>query len=170
MASAYCSHVLSESSRYLIWIGSDQEKTFGPTISSLIKRNLGPERMTLWDSKKRGMINGLFWIDCCMPHFIVGGRPDVMKLIREAYQLWGAEVVFITSNLQGNREMMEGCKLEGIPAVVRFFLVFEHEIFWVLYRERFGTSDLVLELLILLFLFIGRINSFFFFFFCNRCT
>ena len=56
MASVDCSHILIETSRYLIWIGSDQEKTFGPTISSLIKRNLGPERMTLWDSKKRGMI------------------------------------------------------------------------------------------------------------------
>ena len=52
-----------------------------------------------------------------------------MKLIREAYQSWGAEVVFITSNLQGNREMMEGCKLEGIPAFVRFFLVFGHDFF-----------------------------------------
>ena len=126
MATTYCSHVLSECSRYLIWIGSDQEKTFGPTISSLIKRNLGPERMTLWDSKKRGMINEWFWIDCCMSvhYFVVGGRPDVMKLIREAYQSWGAEVVFITTNLQGNRQMMEDCKLEGIPAFVRFFLVY----------------------------------------------
>ena len=52
-------------------------------------------------------------------NFVVGGRPDVMKLIREAYRSWGAEVVFITSNLQGNREMMEGCKMEGIPAFVR---------------------------------------------------
>lgn len=84
--------------RYLIWIGSDQEKTFGPTISGLIHRNLGPERVTLWDSKKRG------------------GRPDVMELIKEAYHSWGAEVVFITSNLQGNTEMMEGCKEAGIPA------------------------------------------------------
>lgn len=83
---------------YLIWIGSDQEKTFGPTISGLIHRNLGPERVTLWDSKKRG------------------GRPDVMELIKEAYHSWGAEVVFITSNLQGNTEMMEGCKEAGIPA------------------------------------------------------
>lgn len=41
--------------RYLIWIGSDQEKTFGPTITGLIKRNIGPERCTLWDSKARGM-------------------------------------------------------------------------------------------------------------------
>jgi hypothetical protein len=83
---------------YLIWIGSDQEKTFGPTISNLIHRHLGTERCCLWDSKARG------------------GRPDVMKLVREAYYAWGAEVVFITSNYGGNREIMEGCKGEGIPA------------------------------------------------------
>ncbi|SJK97853.1 related to non-ribosomal peptide synthetase [Armillaria ostoyae] len=83
---------------YLIWIGSDQEKTFGPTISGLIHKHLGPERSTLWDSKERG------------------GRPDVMKLITEAYTTWGAEVVFITSNWGGNKEMMQGCKAAGIPA------------------------------------------------------
>jgi len=53
---------------------------------------------TLWDSKERG------------------GRPDVMKLLKETYISWGAEVVFITSNFGGNKEMMEGCKKEGIPA------------------------------------------------------
>ncbi|KAF9012494.1 hypothetical protein BDQ17DRAFT_1419878 [Cyathus striatus] len=83
---------------YLIWIGSDQEKTFGPTISGLIHNNLGPDRVLLWDSKKRG------------------GRPDTMKLIKEVYISWGAEVIFITSNYQGNKEMMEGCKAAGIPA------------------------------------------------------
>ncbi|KAF9526634.1 hypothetical protein CPB83DRAFT_769970 [Crepidotus variabilis] len=83
---------------YLIWIGSDQEKTFGPRVSGLIHRNLGPERMTLWDSKKRG------------------GRPDTMKLVKEVYESWGAEVVFITSNWLGNQELMEGCKESGIPA------------------------------------------------------
>ncbi|KAH9941099.1 uncharacterized protein BXZ73DRAFT_88295 [Epithele typhae] len=72
---------------YLIWIGSDQEKTFGPTISGLIHRHIGPERMCLWDSKARG------------------GRPDIMQL-----------VVFITSNSSGNSELMEGCKEAGIPA------------------------------------------------------
>ncbi|KAF8653301.1 hypothetical protein AX16_004001 [Volvariella volvacea WC 439] len=82
---------------YLIWIGSDQEKTFGPTISGLIHNNL-EGRVTLWDSKQRG------------------GRPDTMKLIKEVYDSWGAEVVFITSNWQGNKEMMEGCKAAGIPA------------------------------------------------------
>jgi len=83
---------------YLIWIGSDQEKTFGPTISGLIHRHMGPERLCLWDSKQRG------------------GRPDVMKLVKEAYAYWKAEVVFITSNYQGNTEIMEGCKEAGIPA------------------------------------------------------
>ncbi|KAI0692092.1 hypothetical protein BC835DRAFT_1407133 [Cytidiella melzeri] len=83
---------------YLIWIGSDQEKTFGPTIANLIHRHLGKDRCCLWDSKARG------------------GRPDVMKLVREAYYSWGAEVVFITSNFLGNKEIMEGCKSEGIPA------------------------------------------------------
>lgn len=52
----------------------------------------------------------------------LGGRPDVMKLIKKAYYSWGAEVVFITSNLQGNTEMMEGCKEAGIPAFVSNFI------------------------------------------------
>ncbi|KAJ7219073.1 hypothetical protein GGX14DRAFT_589811 [Mycena pura] len=78
--------------------GSDQEKTFGPTISGLIHRHMGPERVTLWDSKQRG------------------GRPDTMKLLKEVYYSWNAEVVFITSNFIGNSEMMEGCKAAGIPA------------------------------------------------------
>ncbi|KAF9050714.1 hypothetical protein BDZ89DRAFT_1098750 [Hymenopellis radicata] len=83
---------------FLIWIGSDQEKTFGPTISGLIHKHLGPERLILWDSKKRG------------------GRPDTMKLVEETYRTWGAEVVFITSNYIGNSEIMQGCKEAGIPA------------------------------------------------------
>ena len=77
--------------RYLIWIGSDQEKTFGPTISGLIHKHIEPERMILWDSKKRG------------------GRPDTMKLLKETYASFGAEVIFITSNMSGNDEMMQGC-------------------------------------------------------------
>ena len=52
----------------------------------------------------------------------LGGRPDVMKLIKDAYHSWSAEVVFITSNLQGNTEMMEGCKEAGIPAFVSNFI------------------------------------------------
>jgi hypothetical protein len=50
-----------------------QERTFGPTISGLIHRHMGPERVTLWDSKKRG------------------GRPDTMNLLKEEYYSWNAE-------------------------------------------------------------------------------
>lgn len=77
---------------FLIWIGSDQEKTFGPTITRLIHENIEPERMILWDSKKRG------------------GRPDSVKLLKDVWDSFGAEVIFITSNMQGNDEMMQGCR------------------------------------------------------------
>ncbi|KAL2144176.1 hypothetical protein VTI28DRAFT_9467 [Corynascus sepedonium] len=83
---------------FLIWIGSDQEKTFGPTITSLIYNNIPPERMILWDSKKRG------------------GRPDSVKLLKEVWHSFGAEVIFITSNRQGNDEMMQGCREAGLHA------------------------------------------------------
>ncbi|KAL2753549.1 hypothetical protein ACRALDRAFT_1035914 [Sodiomyces alcalophilus JCM 7366] len=83
---------------FLIWIGSDQEKTFGPTIAGLIHNNIEPERMILWDTKKRG------------------GRPDSMQLLRDTWKSWGAEVIFITSNKMGNDEMMLGCLQEGMHA------------------------------------------------------
>ncbi|KAJ4355466.1 uncharacterized protein N0V89_003482 [Didymosphaeria variabile] len=77
---------------FLIWIGSDQERTFGPTITGLIHNNIPPERMILWDSKKRG------------------GRPNTMELLKDTWRSFGAEVIFITSNMQGNDEMMQGCR------------------------------------------------------------
>lgn len=55
--------------------------------------------------------------------FDSGGRPDTMKLLKETYNTWEAEVIFITSNYQGNREMMEGCKAAGIPAFVSIGLL-----------------------------------------------
>ncbi|CAE6508213.1 unnamed protein product [Rhizoctonia solani] len=82
---------------FLIWIGSDQDKTFGKTISGLIEKNIPPERRILWDSKKVG-------------------RPNTVKLIEEVYRSFDAEVVFITSNYIGNLEMMVGCRKLGIPA------------------------------------------------------
>ncbi|KAM0186595.1 hypothetical protein ACHAPI_011619 [Fusarium lateritium] len=83
---------------FLIWIGSDQDKTFGPVISDLIHKYIEPERMILWDTKKRG------------------GRPNTIKLLKETYIDFRAEVVFITSNQLGNDDMMQGCYRAGIPA------------------------------------------------------
>lgn len=59
--------------------GSDQEKTFGPTISGLIHRHIEPERLLLWDSKVRG------------------GRPDTMKILKEVYHSWNAEGAYSPS-------------------------------------------------------------------------
>ncbi|KAG4443411.1 hypothetical protein IFR05_001090 [Cadophora sp. M221] len=83
---------------FFIWIGSDQEKTFGPTISNLIYKHIEPERMIIWDTKKRG------------------GRPDNMQLLRDTWHSFGAEVIFITSNMRGNDEMMQGCRAAGLHA------------------------------------------------------
>ncbi|KAG8998011.1 hypothetical protein FRB94_010781 [Tulasnella sp. JGI-2019a] len=82
---------------FLIWIGSDQEKTFGKTIAGMIESGIEPERRILWDTKQLK-------------------RPNTMKLLKETYEKWNAEVIIITSNLGGNTEMMEGCKSLGIPA------------------------------------------------------
>jgi hypothetical protein len=111
---------LTSGHRFLIWVGSDQEKTFGPTITGLIKKHIEPERMILWDSKKRG------------------GRPDTVQLLKDVWKSWNAEgkstqwicscscckltnvpiVIFITSNLQGNTEMMEGCREGANPSLI----------------------------------------------------
>ena len=90
--------------RFLIWIGSDQERTFGPTISRLIHDNIEPERMILWDSKKRG------------------GRPDSVQLLKDTWHSFGAEVIFITSNMKGNDEMMQGCHAGTFDIILSFSL------------------------------------------------
>ncbi|KAG9125508.1 hypothetical protein FRC07_007310 [Ceratobasidium sp. 392] len=86
---------------FLIWVGSDMLKTFGPTIAELIQRGVGPDRCILWDTKK-------------------SGRPKTMRLLAETVEKWQAEVVFITSNWDGNEELMQGCKRLGIPAFGTF--------------------------------------------------
>jgi hypothetical protein len=55
------------------FLGSDQLKTFGPTIAGLIRDGIEPERVTLYDTR------------------VEGGRPDTMKLIKDAYTKFGAE-------------------------------------------------------------------------------
>ncbi len=120
--SPYCSQSVLNFDRYLIWIGSNQENTFGPIISELIHKHIEPERRILWDSKKMGKHQSMVALFLTFLILgMLGGRPDTMELIKSAYEEWNAEVVFITSNLQGNQEMMEACMETGIPAFVRRF-------------------------------------------------
>jgi hypothetical protein len=83
--------------------------------------------MCLWDSKERG------------------GRPDIVRLVASIYREWNAEVVFITSNWGGNKELIEGCKKLDIPAFVSLFRSCSchcvYKTFSFLCRGRFGTFD-----------------------------
>ncbi|KIP09347.1 hypothetical protein PHLGIDRAFT_67777 [Phlebiopsis gigantea 11061_1 CR5-6] len=81
---------------FLIWIGSDMEKSFGPVLFDMINRTMPKERYILFDTKKEGR------------------RPDTMKMLKEIYTSFKAEVVLITSNPAGNAELMQGCKENGM--------------------------------------------------------
>lgn len=100
---------------FLIWIGSDMEKTFGPVLFDMVHRTIPKERYILYDTKKEGR------------------RPDTMKMLKDIYVTFKAEgelplpshtvapsltylsaVVIITSNPQGNEELMQGCKENGM--------------------------------------------------------
>jgi hypothetical protein len=41
-----------------------------------------------------------------------------MKLLKETWHRFGAEVIFITSNMQGNDEMMQGCRAGTVISIM----------------------------------------------------
>ncbi|GAA94157.1 hypothetical protein E5Q_00805 [Mixia osmundae IAM 14324] len=82
---------------FLIWVASDLEKTFGTTFLDMIERKIPEERRIIWDTRKKE-------------------RPHTMKLLEEVVEMWQAEVVFITSNPKGNKDIKEGCYARGIYA------------------------------------------------------
>ncbi|RLN22166.1 uncharacterized protein C2845_PM07G15650 [Panicum miliaceum] len=48
----------------------------------------------------------------------VMGRPNVAALAVDAARRWGSEVVVVTSNPEGSRDVVTGCHKAGIPAFV----------------------------------------------------
>ncbi|KAJ4846875.1 hypothetical protein Tsubulata_011880 [Turnera subulata] len=44
------------------------------------------------------------------------GRPNVSQMSVDAAKKWGAEVVIVTSNPEGSRDVVNACKASGIPA------------------------------------------------------
>lgn len=79
--------------------------------------------MILWDSKKRG------------------GRPDTMKLLKETWHSFGAEVIFITSNMQGNDEMMQGCRAGAYSLLHDLNQITDRPQPDYMYLAPYGTSD-----------------------------
>lgn len=84
-------------------VGSDQEKTFGPTISGLIQKHMAPESVCLWDTKKRG------------------GRPDTMKLLKEAYESWNAEGESSARATQASFRCFFGIRSRGLPDSIQWY-------------------------------------------------
>ena len=46
----------------------------------------------------------------------ISGRPNLSEMTVDAARAWGAEVVMVTSNAEGSRDVVNACKAARIPA------------------------------------------------------
>jgi hypothetical protein len=81
---------------YVIWVAKGIRQNFGDEIVTKIK-SYPSEKLIIHDTA-------------------VSGRPNVQEITVEAVRKWGAEVVIVTSNPSGSRDVVNGCKAAGIPA------------------------------------------------------
>eukprot|EP00253_Pinus_taeda_P005023 PITA_05023 len=81
---------------YVIWVAKGIEENFGEEIVRKIK-SYPVEKMVIHDTA-------------------VFGRPNLSEMTVEAVRRWGGEVVIVTSNPSGSRDVVNGCKAVGIPA------------------------------------------------------
>ena len=77
-------------------------------VAKGIEQNFGKE--------SKQMVSG-FPIEMVIVHdTAICGRPNVTKMSVETAQSWKAEVVIVTSNPQGSRDVVGACKAAGLPA------------------------------------------------------
>ncbi|XP_015936479.1 adenylate-forming reductase 06235-like [Arachis duranensis] len=81
---------------YLIWVAKDIETNFGKEIVELV-RNYPKEKVIVHDTG-------------------VCGRPNVGEMSVEGATTWNCEVVIVTSNPQGSKDVVRACKKAKIPA------------------------------------------------------
>ncbi|GLJ38625.1 hypothetical protein SUGI_0787570 [Cryptomeria japonica] len=81
---------------YVIWVAKSIEKNFGEEIVRMVKDH-PPEKRIIHDTA-------------------VSGRPNVAEMTVKAVRNWNAEVVIVTSNPSGSRDVVNECKTRGIPA------------------------------------------------------
>ncbi|KAI3439999.1 uncharacterized protein J3R85_004146 [Psidium guajava] len=80
----------------MLWVAKNVEQNFGKEIKEMV--SLHPrEKMIVHDTA-------------------VHGRPNVAKMSVDTAKKWGAEVVIVTSNPEGSRDVVNACKTEGIAA------------------------------------------------------
>lgn len=81
---------------HLVWVAKEIEKNYGEEVVEMV-RSYPKEKVVVHDTA-------------------VGGRPDVAEMSVAAARRWGAEVVVVTSNPAGSRDVVSACKGAGIPA------------------------------------------------------
>ena len=80
----------------LVWVARGIEHNFGREIKEMVNR-YPKDKVIVHDTA-------------------VSGRPNVAQLSVDAAKNWGAQVVIVTSNPQGSRDVVNACKAAGIPA------------------------------------------------------
>ncbi|XP_054794344.1 adenylate-forming reductase 06235-like [Prosopis cineraria] len=81
---------------FLVWVAKDIEMNFGKEIIEFLGR-YSKEKMIVHDTA-------------------ISGRPNVGEMSVDAAIRWDAEVVIVTSNPEGSRDVVRACKKAGIPA------------------------------------------------------
>ncbi|CAN0905124.1 Adenylate-forming reductase 03009 [Linum grandiflorum] len=84
----------------VVWVAKGIEENFGEEIAGMMRIE---EKK---DKKKKVIVHDT----------AVLGRPNVSKMSVEAAKNWGAQVVIVTSNPEGSRDVVNACKDAGIPA------------------------------------------------------
>ncbi|KVH89472.1 adenylate-forming reductase 03009-like [Cynara cardunculus var. scolymus] len=80
----------------LLWVAKGIEQNFGEEIKEWVS-GYPKEKVIVHDTA-------------------VMGRPNVSEMSVAAARKWGAEVVIVTSNPEGSRDVVNACKGKGIPA------------------------------------------------------
>ncbi|PON81929.1 Transmembrane protein [Trema orientale] len=80
----------------LIWVAKSIEQNFGKEIKEMVS-GYPKDKVIVHDT-------ALF------------GRPNLSKMSVDAAREWGAEVVVVTSNPEGTRDVVCACKATGVPA------------------------------------------------------
>lgn len=80
----------------LIWVAKDIELNFGKEIREMLSK-YSKEKVIIHDTA-------------------ICGRPNVAEMTVEGANKWNAEVVIVTSNPEGSRDVVTACKRANVPA------------------------------------------------------
>ncbi|GLU13781.1 hypothetical protein SLE2022_303930 [Rubroshorea leprosula] len=98
----------------LLWVAKGIEQNFGKEIKDMMNGH-PKDKVIIHDT-------------------VLFGPPNVSETSVDAAKRWGAEVVFITSNPEGSRDVVNACKASGIAAfgpigISKLYVIFFNRMF-----------------------------------------